>query len=149
MSQVCKESQAKESVILRFVRSILQWVYEVTHPPQHIRINGSGYSFGECLRDLEEGAGLPRYDLSIDKRNVPMRIAAWPTGHSGSKYNISSKTSKKWKTSGRDGYIGGSIIEPDTDLGLGEKVFVGNIHISKNCPGVFANGVCTSCGDTD
>jgi hypothetical protein len=76
-----------------------------------------------------------------------MEVATWPLGYRGLQYSVVSKTSEEWKTDdAKVGYICGSVtVFPGKTMQ--EKTYLGKLHISKNCPGVYRDNVCTTCGD--
>jgi len=138
---------------------------EVNRQPRHIRPFVVGDSLNDCLRKLEKEAGLPLGDLSL--KEEPMEVSTWPVIRSGLRHSISSKTSEKWRADEtKDGYIAGSVFEATGPaklyaeqssglvplaaavLRLADSMkFQGFLHISKDCPGVYQDGVCTTCGD--
>ncbi len=112
---------------------------------KHTRIQVVGASLTDCLRKLEKEAGLPNGDLSIsDTKGV--EVAGWPTGHEATKHNFISETSENIKLSpGMEGCIVGSVLKShDSIAGI---QYGATMHISKNCPGIYSDGGCTSCGD--
>ncbi len=138
-------------------------VSQIISPPQHIRMNVVGSSIDDCLRKLEEKAGLPKYDLSVAEE--PIEVVTWPVPRKGLDHNIVSKTSEIWQKNNK-GYISGGVFEAVSRSmfsnkerkGMNSMVnfavnladsynFHARIHISKNCLGVYSEGVCKFCGD--
>jgi hypothetical protein len=73
-----------------------------------------------------------------------VEVAGWPTGHKATKYIFVSETSENIKLSpGMQGYFTGSVLKSEHPI-AGIQ-FGATMYISKNCPGVYDNGVCTSC----
>jgi len=127
--------------MLSIFQQIGSGIHKILHPPQHVHLSVTSKDAYNCLRKLEKKASLPVGDLSI-RDDDPMEVAGWPTGHKGLRYIIDSKTSDEWKDDGsRQGYIAGSAIK-DKNSGT----FIGSLHISKNCPGIFRDSICTTCG---
>lgn len=133
-----------------------------TPRPQHIRVFETAGTIEDCLRKLERSCGLPKGDLSIVPGD-PREVCTFPAMRKGLSYQISSKLSEQWREEGR-GYIAGSIFETEgpSDLTNAQlarmdmlvaaaisipHICVGNLHISKNCPGVYSDNVCITCGD--
>ncbi len=138
-------------------------IEKIVNPPQHIRMNVVGSSIDDCLRQLEEKAGLPKYDLSID--GSPTEVVTWPVPRKGLNHNIVSKTSEIWQKN-NNGYIAGGVFEAVSKsmysnderrrmnpmvgfaVNLADSYnFHARIHLSKNCLGVYREGVCKFCGD--
>lgn len=152
--------------IFQRVRRVGEVSVRAFNPPRHIRLNSFGDSLDECLRALEKSANLPKGDLYI--KSEPREVATFPIVRRGLSYTIGSHTSDLWKRiPSKQGYICGSVFEsreraritmeqsrrmsPLVLLGLHEANscnFFASLHISKNCPGVYKDGVCTTCGDS-
>lgn len=122
-------------------------------PPMHIRVHSVGGDARDCLHELEREAGLPPLDLSFDYEKG-MDWVSFPTGMRSICYPIVSKTGEQMKRKAAVGYISGSLYEPklqphffDTDERLISGKYHGTLHISKNCPGVYRDNICTTCGD--
>jgi len=131
--------------MFHFFQQAARAAHKAFNPPQHIRLSAVEESLDDCLRRLEDVAGLPMGDLSLS--GDPMEVATWPHGHRGMKHFVVSKTSDKWKADvTKVGYIYGSVtIFPGRTTQ--EKTCLGKLHISKNCAGVYRDNVCTTCGD--
>lgn len=127
----------------------VKFLHKAMNPPQHFRPSTFAADLDQCLRNLEKEARLPSGDLYI--KGEPMKFASWPQGFKILSYPVSSKTSDAWEADDlKLGYICGSVTEPSSPPILGDKRrFFGSLHISNNCPGVFRNNVCTSCGHHD
>lgn len=131
--------------MFHFFQRAARAAHKAINPPQHIRLSAVEESLDECLRKLEDAAGLPDGDLSL--RGDTREVATFPTGHRGVQHVIVSKTSDKWKADvTKVGYISGSITVFPGRIGE-EKTCLGKLHISKNCAGVYRDNVCTTCGD--
>lgn len=119
-------------------------------PPKHIRAHVTGESLEHCLRKLENDHGLPANDLYIFGK--PYKVTSFPFGMGATKHSFTSKTSDFMKEEAerlnlpKKGYVFGHILEADKEV-AGIR-FAASIHISKNCPGIYNNGVCSNCGDT-
>lgn len=132
--------------MLQFFLELVRVVHKALNPPKHIRLLAIEGSLDKCLRQLEGQAGLPEGDLSL--RGDTMKVAGFLTGLIATQHVIVSETSKKWRAdSAKDGYISGSVT---VHGGLTKKDIMcfAKLHISENCPGVFADNVCTTCGDS-
>ncbi|MCF7843932.1 hypothetical protein K9M47_03475 [Candidatus Gracilibacteria bacterium] len=142
---------------------IIGMVNQVINPPQHIRMSVVGSSIDDCLRKLEEKAGIPKYDLSVE--GDPREVVTWPVPRKGLDHNIVSKTSEIWRKN-NTGYVAGGVFEAvgksmysnderrrmNPMVGFAVNLadsysFHAQIHISKNCPGVYRDNVCKFCGD--
>jgi hypothetical protein len=152
-------------IFQRLFQKPVSFVQGVLNPPEHIRLVGSGNSIEDCLRDLEKKARLPIGDLYV--KGEPMKVVSFPVPRVGLNHFIGSRTSDAWAVDdSKQGYISGSIFEATspykpTDeqrsrldimgavaVALANAVqFLGRLHISKNCPGVYCDNVCTTCGD--
>ncbi len=122
------------------------------YPPKHVRCYVAGSSVDDCLRKLERKLGLPVFDLSIDISRKPQEMSSFPSGAKYLQHYVLSETSSSWKETGRPGYISCSVNVSTRGLALFSKgvpkldVFA-HAHMSKNCPGVYEDNVCTKCGD--
>lgn len=126
-------------------------VVHVCHPPKHIRLTAVGDTIDACLRKLEGAADLSPGDLSIDE-GKGIRLRAWPTGLRSTRYPINSQLSEQWQHDvTKVGYITGSLYVPDEGCHIvfGSDTCYATLHISQNCPGVYRDNVCTSCGDVE
>lgn len=125
----------------------IRFVQAVLNPPQHIRLDTFGTSMHDCLHRLEKKADLPAGDLYI--KGESMKVASWPLGLRSLRHSVGSKTSDMNEADvSKQGYVGGHVIEPlEVVISGSEYRFFGSLHISKNCPGVYRDNVCTTCGD--
>lgn len=132
-------------IFQRLLRKPVRFVQSVLKPPEHIRLVGFGNSLQECLRDLEKAAHLPVGDLYVKYKT----IEEYPVFTKN--YFVGSKTADLWKAdSSKQGYVAGCVVESfelAKSDGDGGYKFLGSLHISKNCPGVYYENVCTTCGD--
>ncbi len=129
------------------------------NPPRHLHFSSAQDSVDACLRDLEHKTRLPKGDLYI-KGEPRHDMCSFPAMRSGTQYFLGSITAERWKV----GYISGTVFETDGATSLSPKqlgsmhpvvaaaisvphIVVGRLHISKNCPGVYRENVCTTCGD--
>lgn len=158
--------------MLQFFHSVARVAQKVfNHPqkmlnrPRHIRVSVVGNSLGDCLQKLESKAGLPKGDLSV--KSDPMKVTTFPVSRRGLRHSVVSKTSGQWKLDNTNiGYIAGHIFEATGKVELNNEqelrmsplatgaiqyansiTFFGSLHISKNCPGVYRDNICTTCGD--
>jgi hypothetical protein len=123
---------------------VVHAVRKALNPPTHIRLYAVGGSLDDCLRQLEDEAGLPEGDLSLRGDSSEVATIFGPRGLS---HPIVSKTSEKWKgSSDKEGYIAGHVTLFAHDISPGNTC-MGKLHISRNCPGVYRDNVCTTCGD--
>lgn len=131
----------------RVFQKPINFAHAVLNPPQHLRPCACGDSLDECLRKLERKANLPIGDLYI--KGESMKVASWPLGLRSQSHPVWSKTSDAWEASvSKQGYISGHVLEAEDKIG-DLPSFFGTLHISKNCPGVYRDNVCTTCGDRD
>ncbi len=121
--------------------------------PKHIRIRSVGVSEDECLRELEREGKLPRGDLSIDHKKG-IKMASFPSGVRSIRYPILSKRGVELEQDAtKVGYITGSLYKVAKELPVelllkkGSHLYHADLHISSNCPGVYRDRVCTTCGD--
>ena len=127
-----------------FFQRVAHVVHELFNPPRHIRLVAVGASLNDCLRQLEDEAELPDGDLSLRGDSSEVATLFGPRGLS---HPIVSKTSEKWKgSSDKEGYIAGHVTLFAHDISPGNTC-MGRLHISRNCPGVYRDNVCTTCGD--
>ncbi len=148
-------------MLTAFLTSIRQAI-GLSPRPQHIRLFEAATSIEDCLRLLEKAGRLPVGDLSISDE-PPREVCTFPAMRSGLEYRIVSKISEEWRVAD-NGYIAGTVFETTEPCTLEQDqldrmdpivaaavsikhICVGTLHISKNCPGVYRDGVCTSCGD--
>ena len=111
---------------------------------KHEKLQVVGLSVSDCLRKLEKEAGLPAMDLFVAD-NMGTEVVGWPVGSKATKHIFISQTSENIKlTRDIQGYFTGSVLKSEHPI-VGIQ-FGATMHISKNCPGVYSNGVCTSCG---
>jgi hypothetical protein len=132
------------------------WFKKWNERPIHREVGVTTGSINECLRELERRAGLPEGDLSLTNHE-PIDMVAPLAAMRVKVYSFDSKTSEQWRKEGK-GYISGRISEavgrseflPGITHGAAvfakPGMFYGNLFISKNCPGVFKDDTCTSCG---
>ncbi|QSH39125.1 hypothetical protein JXR01_02340 [Candidatus Kaiserbacteria bacterium] len=141
------------------LQTITSIIHKVFHPPQHLRLEVQGDTLEDCLRNLERQAKVPVGDFFVE--GEPESVVMLPARQTGKKYIVVSKVSEEWREAGK-GYIAGSIFEPTEPMEVGSEsspllagiaqivndvVFYGSVHVSKNCPGVYRDNVCTTCGD--
>ena len=148
--------------LLNKVRIVVEAVHDILNPPEHIRLTAVGTTIEECLRDLERQAELPIGDLGVTGR--PYETCSFPIMRRGMTDFIKSKLSERWRELGVVGYISGSVTEMTKPASLDQEqldrlppiivaavaaphVCIATLHISKNCPGVYRDNVCTTCGD--
>lgn len=132
------------------------WFKKLRERSTHREIETVAESINECLRELERKGGLPRGDLSLTNHE-PIDMVAPLAAMRVKVYSFNSRTSEQWRKEGK-GHISGRISEaverseflPSITLVAAvfakPGMFYGNLFISKNCPGVFKDDVCTSCG---
>ncbi len=149
--------------MLQVIQSLSSGFQRFFHPPTHIRLSVVGKSINECLRQLERKAGLPVDDLFIE--GEPREVTTWPAMRDGIEHRIASKMSARWRADPvTEGYIAGTIFETAGPCELTSEqlrrmepivaaavavphICLGNIHISKNCPGVYKDNTCMTCGN--
>lgn len=129
--------------MLQFQERIKKLRKAIFERPRHFHVMSSGDTVQECLRVLERRSSLPSGDLSVSKHPRQHMVASlmfdvWMTG-------LESKISERWRTEGK-GYVSGHISEPFERTELFRHRYYGILHVSENCPGVFEDGVCRSCG---
>lgn len=128
--------------MLTKVKTVLK---KILNPPHHTHYKTDFENKAACLEALEHLSGLPEGDLYLSDE-PPMDVVAAPRDWS-KVYGVKSKTSELWSKDGSmEGYICGTLLKSSKD---NEIIFYGDLHVSKNCPGVFRDRVCTSCGHVD
>lgn len=122
--------------------SLLNKLNALKEKPSHLWLMVAGDSRQEVLKKLEKRAGLPPGDLS-QQEGHGREMASWPHGIKVKQWTIESITNALWRTA-NSGYIAGDIGYVESHSG-----WVGRLHVSRNCPGVFGgDGKCLSCGAT-
>ena len=147
-----------QALLARRVRLIRR----IFNPPSHKDFRTIGNSVEECLRDLEAQAGLPPGDLTLV--GEPRAVTSFPAMRNGLNHLIVSNTSAAWKKDPKkEGYISGGVFEATEPSSLTDEqlskmpyffalvitapiVFFGELHIIKNCPGIFKDNACIECG---
>lgn len=148
--------------MLQFVTQPFRSFAKLFRPPSHTHPFVTAGSIEDCLRALEREARLPKNDLRIE--GDPREVTTFPALRDGLEYRVVSKTSERWRDSPDvEGYIAGTVFETTGPSSLNQEqlgrmkpgiaaavaiphVCVGRLHISRNCPGVFKDDRCTSCG---
>lgn len=144
-AKVVKE-QEEEFVKLSFMGKVGHFFKSLFSGPRHIEVDAWGYTADECLGKLERKAGLPNGDLSLNGNKYEC-ANLWT---SGIRHFADSKTDKEWSEMDvKPGYVSASVYEIKIGMTpLDGSRFVGFAHVSRNCPGISADGRCTYCGHT-
>lgn len=148
--------------MLQILQRLFRAPVRLFNPPSHTEYVAAENSVEDCLRQLEKEARLPHGDLRIN--GAPEKLMAFPAMREGLQYRIVSATSERWADDpDAEGYIYGTVFETEGPSNLSHEqlhrmtpliaavvavphVCVGRLNVVRNCPGIFQDNRCMSCG---